>query len=113
MNSDEILEPGTQVAYVPTHAKGDLSHPDADWGFVQEQRGDTALCRFWSKSRQHKHQIGDLRTKANAESASLSDLVRHPHCEQRIIDAYLRVRGGAKLAERKMYGMLLGSRVMR
>jgi len=113
MNSDEILEPGTQIAYVPAHAKGDVNHPDVGWGFVQEQRGETALCRFWAKDRQHKHQIGDLRTKANAESASLSDLVLHQHCRQEMINSYLRVRGGQKLADRRMFGMPLGLRKMR
>lgn len=113
MNSDTVLEPGTQIAYVPRHAKGDVNHPDADWGFIQEQRGASALCRFWAKDRKHKHQIGDLRTKANAESASLSDLVLHPHCEQRVIDNYLRVRGAAELSTRKMYGMPLGARKAR
>lgn len=113
MNSDTILEPGTQIAYVPLHANGDLAHPDVQFGFIQEVRGGTALCRFWSKSRQRKHQIGDLRTKANAESASLSDLVLHPHCEQRVIDNYLRVRGSDALRVRKLWGMPTGARKLR
>lgn len=113
MTSDETLLPGEQVAYVPTHAKGDLKHPDVDYGFCQEDRGATVLCRFWSWDRKHCLQVGELKTKANAVSAYKTDLVRHQHCEQRIIDNYLRVRGGQKLADRKMWGMLPGAREMR
>jgi hypothetical protein len=84
-----------------------------DFGFVQEDRGASCICRFWAKDRKHKVLPGELATKANAVSAYKTDLVRHTSHKQSAIDGYLRVRGGAKLAERKMYGMLLGSRVMR
>lgn len=113
MNIDETLLPGEQIAYVPRHAKGDLSHPDVDFGFIQEDRGASCLCRFWAWDRKHQLQVGDLKTKANAVSVYKTDLVRHPHCEQRVIDNYLRVRGGAELAQRKMFGMPLGLRKMR
>lgn len=112
MTSSDILPPGTQIAYVPAHAKGDLKHPDVDYGFVQEDRGDTCLCRFWRKSR-GKHQLGDLRTTANAESAAKRDLVLHEHYDQKVINNFLRVRGEAELSARKMYGMPLGLRKMR
>lgn len=113
MNIDETLLPGEQIAYVPRHAKGDLSHPDVDFGFIQEDRGASAICRFWAWGRKHQLQVGDLKTKANAVSVYKTDLARHPHCEQRVIDNYLRVRGGQKLADRKMWGMLPGARAMR
>ena len=105
--------PGTQIAYVPSHAKGDVNHPDADWGFVQEQREDSCLCRFWSKNRQHQRQIGDMRTKANAESAQKRDLIPHQHCRQELIDNFLRVRGKSDLNVRKMWGMPVGARKLR
>lgn len=105
--------PGTQIAYLPAHAKGDVNHPDADWGFTQEQRGDLVLCRFWAKDRQHRRQIGDMRTKANAEGVETRYLVPHQHCRQELIDNFLRVRGGATLGVRKAWGMPLGARKAR
>lgn len=112
MTDRPTYPPGTQVAYIPAHANGDINHPDVELGFVQEQRGDTALCRFWRKTR-GKHQLGDLRTTANAESKNIADLVPHEHYKRDSIDSFLRVRGGEKLAQRKSWGMPLGARETR
>ena len=110
MNSDEILEPGQQIARVPYHAKGNINHPDAEWGFIQETRGATALCRFWRKDTHHQHVIGNLRTVANAESANVCDLVPHQHCRQDIVNNFLRLRGSDALRVRKLWGMPTGAR---
>ena len=110
MNNDTILEPGTQICYCPPHAKGDVNHKDSEWGFSQEDRGATALCRFWKKNGKGKNIVGDLRTAANAESAYKRDLVLHQHCEQRMIDTYLRIRVNVSLERRRMWGMPVGAR---
>lgn len=106
------LEAGQQIAYTPTHAKGDVNHKDSEWGFVQEPQGATALCRFWRKTN-GEHQIGDLRTVANAESANVCDLVPHPHCRQGLVDNFLRLRGSDALRVRKLWGMPTGARKLR
>ena len=79
------LQPGTQIAYVPTHANGDLSHPDVEFGFVTSVRGDVAFCRYWSK--------GDgLRTTANSEATPISLLVPHVFKSPRTVaDAMKRI----------------------
>ena len=64
------LKRGTQIAYVPTHAKGDLYHPDVQYGFVTSGPGlDTYFCRYWSK-----HHEKELRTKANSECTPVNCL---------------------------------------
>lgn len=113
MNDTPYFPPGLQVAYVPSHAHGHLDHPDVELGFVQEDQGDSCLCRFWRRHRTHKHQIGELRTKANAESAQKRDLIPHQHCRQELIDNFLRVRGKSDLNVRKMWGMPVGARKLR
>lgn len=64
------MNPGTQIAYIPTHARakeagGDiLHHPDVQFGFVtSEQPTQQAhFCRYWRRDA-----IGKLRTTANSE----------------------------------------------
>lgn len=43
------FEMGKQVVYVPNHAYGDISHPDAEYGFVTEDRSSVGVvfCRFF------------------------------------------------------------------
>ena len=63
---------GDQIAYVPSHANGDMDHPDVDYGFVYNvNKYDKNLyfCRYWSK-----YEKGELRTKANSESTHARDL---------------------------------------
>lgn len=56
------MKQGTQIAYVPEHANGDLSHPDVEFGFVMSKRGNAHFCRYWVKG-----VPGELRTVANSE----------------------------------------------
>lgn len=73
------LERGTQIAYVPTHAGGNLYHPDVEFGFVTSVKKDVAFCRYWSK-----YSPGELRTKANSEGTPLDCIVvmnSHPQAE--------------------------------
>ena len=62
-------ERGIQVIYVPTHANGDVNHPDCERGFIMSSRGSTAFCRFWSKD------LKRLRTVSCSESCNVSELV--------------------------------------
>ena len=60
---------GTQIIYIPLHAKGDENHPDAQAGFVTSVRGNTVFCRYWSKK------TGQLRTTANSEGCDRQFLI--------------------------------------
>ena len=79
------FERGQQIAYVPMHAAGDLTHPDVEFGFVTSVRGDTVFCRYWSK-----HSLGELRTKANSEGADRRLIVPHQSRMQSDVDAALK-----------------------
>ena len=79
------FERGQQIAYVPTHAAGDLTHSDVEFGFVTSVRGDTVFCRYWSK-----HSPGELRTKANSEGADRRLIVLHQSRMQIDVDAALK-----------------------
>lgn len=63
------LKRGTQIAYIPTRANGDIAHKDVEFGFVTS--GPTAdgsyFCRYYYKN-------GELRTKANSECTHFNDL---------------------------------------
>lgn len=45
MNLSDI-ENGQRVAYVPTHAKGNLSHKDVEWGKVSSKNDKYVFVRF-------------------------------------------------------------------
>jgi len=80
----EPIERGTQIAYIPMHADGDIGHPDVEFGFVTSVRGSTAFCRYWSKS-----SPGVLRTQANSEGTPSSMIVRHTSTLQGIVNQLL------------------------
>lgn len=80
-----MLTPGTQIIYVPTHAAGDVTHPDAEAGFVTAVRGDVAFCRYWSKAHP-----GELRTKANSEGTPIDMLVVQATRPQTAVDEAIR-----------------------
>jgi hypothetical protein len=77
---------GTQIAYVPRHANGDLDHPDVETCFVTSVNGDAAYCRYWSKSHP-----GELRTKANSELTPLCLLEEIDSELQELVDELLAV----------------------
>jgi hypothetical protein len=65
LNKEVIdMQPGTQIAYIPPHANGDITHEDVEFGFVTgEVFGKAAhFCRFWNKP-----YSGKLRTTRNSE----------------------------------------------
>ena len=85
------MEPGTQIAYVPLHAKGDLADPDVEYGFVTSERGDVHFCRYWQRG-----SPGILRTVANSEATPTEMLVQHNRIPQDIVDQALKkiIEGG-------------------
>lgn len=75
--------PGEQIAYVPTHAGGDLNHPDVEFGFVERLAySDVYLCRYWRKG-----ELGVLRTRANGEATPAEGLVSCWSVPQATVDA--------------------------
>ena len=80
------MKRGTQIAYIPDHANGDLDHPDVEAGFVTSWReGDqAAYCRYWSKVNPD-----ELRTKANSELTPCRYLEEIDSCPQWRVDAEL------------------------
>jgi hypothetical protein len=78
------LKPGTQILYVPMHARGNENHPDVEEGFVTSHKGDVVFCRYWSK----RHP-DELRTKANSERTPLWYVKLKDTRPQCMIDALL------------------------
>lgn len=60
---------GTQVIYVPTHAGGDVNHPDCERGFVTSVKRETVFYRFW------REDLSELRTKSCSEGCDASQLI--------------------------------------
>ncbi len=83
------LVPGTQIAYVPTHADGNVFHPDVEFGFVVRESasgpGLHYFCRYWRKGHP-----GELRTVANSENTPLSCLVLHESVPQAVVDKWMQ-----------------------
>lgn len=84
---NDIFPPGTQIVYLPSHAKNNLSHLDVEYGFVEGPAYSKYLrtCRFWRKD---KH--GELRTVANGEVAEVDRLLRYNSVPQTVVDELLR-----------------------
>ena len=75
------MNKGTQIAYVPEHAAGDLSHADVEFGFVMSERDDSHFCRYWRKGHP-----GELRTVANSELTPTSMLREHRSVDQDVVE---------------------------
>lgn len=60
---EDGLPPGTQIAYVPLHAEGDIDHKDVQFGFIVIEKPDMEayVCRYFNLH------SDELRTKANGE----------------------------------------------
>lgn len=80
----KMFEPGTQIAYIPTHADGDINHPDVEFGFVVSSRENDSFCRYWRKG-----EPGKLRTMANSELTPNTLLVEHRSVDQVNVDAWI------------------------
>lgn len=46
MNLSSDFSPGERVVYVPTHAEGDLRHPDCEQGAVSSVNDHTVFVKF-------------------------------------------------------------------
>jgi hypothetical protein len=93
------MKPYQQILYVPNHADGDTSHPDCERGFITYvyQTEDTALCAFWRQDVITPQNVNDLRTRANAEAVSMSNLSAYICTSDFVISdvvASLRSEGG-------------------
>jgi hypothetical protein len=81
------IQRGTQIAYVPNHANGDLTHPDVEFGFAMSIPGRVGVfCRYWRRG-----QPGALRTTACSELTPLAYLVEHESVEQWVVDNAIRM----------------------
>ncbi len=84
------LKRGTQIVYVPSHADGDIKHPDCEEGFVISKTSDkyseAYFCRYWSKSYRYR-----LRTTANSEATNRRDLIVKDTRHQGIIEEMFRI----------------------
>lgn len=77
------MERGTQIAYIPHHANGDVTHPDVEFGFVTSVGKGVAFCRYWSR-----HRLDELRTTANSEATPLECIkILESHPQQEVEEA--------------------------
>jgi len=86
MKNSEVLERGDQVIYVPDHAKGDVTHPDCEKGFVTTDQGEDAFVRYFSKDMDRSDL---LRTKANSERTPKRLLIRQKHHTVRFVESLM------------------------
>lgn len=79
--------PGTQVAYIPPHANGDINHPDVEFGFVTSLHpdGEGCFCRYFLKDCP-----AILRTVSCSELTNYEFLVVVEHHPQQWIDDLLQ-----------------------
>ncbi len=84
------MQPGTQIIYIPSHAKGDSTHKDCEEGFVVSiaESSLKAWCRFWCNSNPE-----ELRTKANSEFTPLKRLIVQDTRPQQVITNVCRRYG--------------------
>lgn len=83
----KIFNSGTQIAYIPNHAHGDINHDDVKFGFVTShpinitQSVKSVFCRYWKKNC-----LGVLRTTANSELTPIDNLIQFNSVRQSIVD---------------------------
>ena len=81
------FKPGTQIAYIPNHAHGDINHEDVEYGFVTGNRS-FVFCRYWTKGR-----LGVLRTTSCSEATNREDLVECKSVNQAMVDQLMIALG--------------------
>lgn len=81
------MKRGTQILYIPNHAKGEFNHQDIEEGFVTSHtsKKDFVFCRYWSKS-----YPGELRTKSCSEATPLGNLLIKNTRPQRVVEELLK-----------------------
>ncbi len=80
-----MLKTGTQIIYVPDHARGDITHPDCEEGFVTSEHEKWAFCRFFKMM-----PCNELKPVASKEMVLMKNLVKHPHRPQYIVDNLIK-----------------------
>lgn len=81
------FEPRDQIAYIPQHAKGDINHPDVDFGFVVHVRRNLIFCRYWMPD------FLELRTITVSEGTPIQYLVHHISVpKQKVNKAFTKYR---------------------
>lgn len=96
------MKQGTQIAYIPNHAKGDITHPDVEFGFVTAEapigfvvngQSKYHFCRYWSKGK-----LGtELRTLSCSQMTPTKCLVEHDSVPQGVVDSWLARRRKERL----------------
>jgi hypothetical protein len=70
------MKPGTQIIFVPDHARGDTTHPDCEDGFIvgppkgEMHQGNAYLCRYFNML-----QCNELRNEKNNELTFIRNIV--------------------------------------
>ena len=90
------MKQGTQIAYIPLHAGGDLNHPDVEFGFVTSERAGSHFCRYW-----RRRSPGELRTLANSESTPSERLVVYESVSQECVEKWLAELGYVQMAQQQ------------
>ncbi len=92
-----MLKKGTQIIYVPTHANGDIHHPDCEAGFVAHETvlpGNAIFCRYWVTGSVPRR----LRTLANSEATPVEMLVERDTVPQQDVEAAMTECGLTKIS---------------
>lgn len=80
------LHRGSQVAFVPARANGNLAHESVEYGFVTSVRGNIAFCRYWDWD-------GSLRTLYGSLATPIDYLVPLDIVSQDVVDEWLERLG--------------------
>ena len=91
---DTDIRVGTQIAYVPPHANGDLGHMAVEYGFVAWMTPGlgACLCRFWRRDLP-----GVLRTTSCSEGVDTAYLVVLPENDPHYISRKTMVHTIARI----------------
>lgn len=68
----EQCKPKMQIVYIPYHAREYRYHPDFEYGFIVNTRGNIVFCRFWTKKSNPDNP--ELRTLANSQGCRVEDI---------------------------------------
>lgn len=80
------IKRGTQIAYIPTHAEGDIQHPDVEFGFAMNVPGHVGVaCRYWRDGHP-----GELRTASISEITPLECIEEYESVPQRVVDETIK-----------------------
>ena len=82
MNID--FERGDQIAYIPTHAEGDIRHKDVEFGFVTSVNKESVFCRYWGKTYPTR-----FRTRSCSEATRRENLVKRITRSQELVNEQL------------------------